>query len=399
MTILIKNAQLIDGSGKQAVKADVLVKKNKIAVIDNLIKYKAGETIDAMGAYLTPGFIDIATYNDRNLDIFLNPGQENLLKQGVTTIIGGHNGFSLAPLLYGSLEALRPWADIRRINVNWHTFAEFFKTMKKKPLGVNFGTLLGHTTVRLDIVHDSHNSAFRDLTQNETAVLSFVMRNGLKDGAFGISTGLDNPLVSEASYFEIKKMAELTIKTGALFSLNVKDNKEGLIESVKKAIFLAKETGAKIFINNFKLSREAFDLIEENSNNADIYFNVDPAPFADCFSKNTNDVDIHKRCGVLKSDRALVSSGGFQKFLGLIGKGKVLSIEEAIKKITFLPAQKLKLNKRGLIKEGYFADLVIFKPACRQAGAEIREVILNGKRAVKEGIIQNVLGGEFLKRE
>ncbi len=387
MTILIKNTQLLDGTGRSAIKADVLIKNDKISAIGNFPNYKADEIIDAMGAYLAPGFIDINNESDHSLEIFSNDYQENILKQGITSVIGGHGGFSLAPLLYGSLEAIKPWADIRKINVDWHTLTEFLKTFKTRKLNVNFGTFLGHTTVRFDIIHDAHKLIFRDLTPNESAVLNFVMGKNLKAGAFGISVGFDHSLASEVSYFEIKKMAELAVKVGALLSYNLKDNKEGIVDSVKKAIFLAKETGVKILINNFKPSLEAFNLIEENSSNADI-----------CFCANLDDNYSGESVKMLQSDKALISSGlpaqagGFGKFLELVEKDKIMTIEEAVKKITSLPAAKLKLDKRGIVREGYFADLVLF----RIENSEISDVIINGKRAVKEGKFQNILEGKAL---
>ncbi|MCL5004434.1 MAG: amidohydrolase family protein [Patescibacteria group bacterium] len=369
-TILIKNVQLVDGNGGTARKADVLVKKDKISVVADSINYKAKEIIDAMGAYLAPGFIDINNAADRTLDIFDSSYCGDLLKRGITSIIGGHNGFSLAPLIYGSLEAIRPWTDIRKINVDWHSLRDFFKTFKRRKIGVNFGTFLGHTTVRFDVIHDAHKMVFRDLTQNELAVLNLVMNKNLNPpaggGAFGISIGLDHPFVSETSYFEIKKMAEITAKAGGILSYNLKDNKEGIVDSVKKAIFLAKETGVKMLINNFRLSEEARKLIEENSGSADISF----------------------------CDRDFICSENLPKFLESIGNENSMPIEEAIKKITFAPAGKLKLNKRGLVREGYFADLVLFR---LENGLKIQEVILNGKRVVRDGEFQNIIVGEILR--
>jgi len=104
VTILIKNIQLLDGSGRPPVKADVLVKNDKISAIGNFPKYRADEIIDGLGAYLAPGFVDINTDSDHYLTLFSNPSQKDFLLQGVTTIIGGQCGASLAPLIYGSLE-------------------------------------------------------------------------------------------------------------------------------------------------------------------------------------------------------------------------------------------------------------------------------------------------------
>jgi len=224
--------------------------------------------------------------------------------------------------------------------------------------------------MRFDIVHNIRQGEFRQLTENEIMVLIFMARNGLKDGALGISVGLDNPLVAEASYFEIKKMAELAAKAGVLLSLNLKDNQDGLMENIKKAIFLAKETGVKIFINNFRPSQEALALIEENSNSADILVSAN-----------------YEFNQIINNDRALVSS----EYIGEFFESGILPIEEIIRKITFLPATKFKLKNRGLVKEGYFADLLIFKDS------QIRTVILNGRRVFDEGKYCGILSGEILR--
>jgi len=81
---------------------------------------------------LTPGFIDVNTDSDHYLTLFNNPEQQDFLLQGVTTIIGGHCGSSLAPLLYGSLKSVRKWGDISQVNVDWHSVKELKQTLQKK---------------------------------------------------------------------------------------------------------------------------------------------------------------------------------------------------------------------------------------------------------------------------
>lgn len=145
MTTLIKNALLIDGTGRPPAKADVLVKNDKISAIGSFPRYQAENTIDARGAYLSPGFIDINTGADLYLSLFSNPQQEEFLRQGITTIVGGQNGISLAPLFYGTLNIHKFWATTDKINVNWHSFAEFSKEMGKRKFGVNFVSLAGYS--------------------------------------------------------------------------------------------------------------------------------------------------------------------------------------------------------------------------------------------------------------
>lgn len=474
MTLLIKNIQLLDGTGKSPIKADVLIKKEKIAAIEENINYKADKTIESMGAYLSPGFIDINNHSDRHLDIFSelpdNNSQEQFITQGVTTIIGGSDGISLAPLMYGSLKAIQKYADINKINVDWHSFSEFFQKLKKRPLIVNFGTLLGHATIRQSIIKEH---IFRNLSENELKILNLILNKNLKEGAFGISVGLNNPLVSQTSYFEIKKLAEVAASHKRLFAISPKNKKEGLFESIKKIVHLAKETGAKFLINDFlpfsgfeKDYLQAIALIEKNCASADINFSVYPfeenislietflsdkkiisrlknndiiiinAPGHEyligksfkefCLNRNlsfkkgliklmeitglraeiaeTKAIDGQNMANALANEQSFICSSGsgtmnlisgnhraFAKFLEIIEKDKILPIEKAIAKITYLPAKKLGITERGEIKIGNYADLVIFKEG------NVREVILNGEHVVKEGIFSGISAGKALK--
>jgi len=479
MSLLIKNIQLIDGSGKPAVKADVLVRAEKIAAIGNFPNYKAEDVIDGFGAYLCPGFINIDADADHYLRIFSNPKQENYLEQGITTIIGGQAGASLAPLIYGSLESIADWADIRKINVNWHTMKEFLLVMEKRPLGVNFGTLVGHTTIRQALIGEDT----RSLSRNELAVLNSVLDKSLKQGAFGVSTGLDYIYNRDTSYNEIKSAAEIAAKNKKIYATRLRDEKRGIVNSINEKINVAKETGAKVLINHFrpvsgygKEYDEALNLINKNSDRADIYFDISPsetsyvviydflprwaqsgdkkvmlkdietpglrekilreiprlkgeetiiaAPMREyligkslkSFSENRNlsvgegllalmklthfratlsykNIAARKAVQALSYDRAIIASINARKILDLTEKKKHLPLELAIHKMTALPAKRIGVKLRGLVKENYFADLVIFKDA------KIREVVVNGKRAVRDGKCQEELAGKILRHE
>ncbi len=495
-TILIKNVQLLDGNGLSPVRADVLIKNDKISAVEAMINFKADEVIDGKGDYLAPGFIDINNHADRYLSFFKglsDPSQKHFLLDGVTSVIGGQGGISLAPLIYGSLQTLRPYVDVNKINVNWHSISEFFKTLEKQQLGINFGTLIGHATVRRAVVGEPIS---RNLTPNELRLLNLIFRENLESGAMGISFDFNNHQTFQASYFEIKKLAQTAAQNGKILSVNLKDRKEGLIESVKKIIFLAKETGVKIIINEFLPFAgfednyvHAIELIKKNFASACVYINLYPfnesfsllkdflpefaktdrwetmleniknkemrkkilkglprfdgtkmiiinAPSHDYlegktlaeFSQNRNlsveegllklmeitefrgefanqDINFQKITEVLTEKCALMASDGnilknqlvsqtqsvFRKFLEIVQKEKILPIETAIQKITSLPAKLLGLKGRGEIKNGCFADLVIFR------GNQIMEVILNGQRVVKNKEFQNIQNGKILK--
>src|SRR5579863_3016540 len=140
MTLLIKNVRIVGGVREFPDNCDLFINGEKISAIGNFPAKKADEVVDGQGAYLSPGFIDVNTGSDHYLTLFEYPSQEDFLKQGVTTIFGGMCGASLAPLVYGELESLRKWGATDRINVNWHSVAEFLHLLDQHPLGVNFGT-------------------------------------------------------------------------------------------------------------------------------------------------------------------------------------------------------------------------------------------------------------------
>lgn len=289
MTILIKNIFLIDGTNKPVIKTNVLIKRNKIAAIGYFPTYKADKIIDGMGAYLTPGFIDINTNSDLYLNLFSNPSQKEYLLQGVTTIIGGQSGISMAPLLYGSLSLNKFWANTKEINVNWHTVKEFIKSIKRNKFGVNFGTLIGHSTIREALIGND----FRDLTQKELDVFGHIVEKSLHEGAFGVSFDLNFPLSSLTTYKEIKSITQIIEKNRGLFSVKLrntadsaiylKDIKDKYLSSVEEVINLSKETGVRTQINNFsclhgfeKDYKKSLELISDSLATADISFNLHP---------------------------------------------------------------------------------------------------------------------------
>ena len=150
--------------------------------------------------------------------------------------MGGMCGASLAPLLYGSLESLQKWGDTNRVNVNWHTMAEFFAVMDKRPTAVNFGTLVGHATIRRAIVGE----ALRELTKNELNVFMRTLEEALSEGAFGLSTGLGYVHARKTPYAELRSLAEIVKKFHGVYATHLRQESTGVKESVEETIRLAR---------------------------------------------------------------------------------------------------------------------------------------------------------------
>lgn len=490
---LIKSGQIIDGTGKPAFKADILIKDDRISAIGSFPNTKAETTIDGLGLTAVPGFIDVNTDSDHYLGLFTNPSQKDFLLQGVTTVIGGQCGSSLAPLMYGSLKSIRKWADIDQINVDWLTVAELKRTLQRLRLGVNFATLAGHSTIRRDIIGEE----VRDLTASEVDVFKNALEQAMKEGALGLSTGLGYAHSQYVPYSEIKRLAAAVAKRGGVYTTHLRDEREQIVASVKETLEVAKETGAPAVISHLRpligfetQFREALQLIESGLDKMNVYFDVNPfnvsiAPiytllpswarqgnletmletisdethrqrligefsksgvnfeelviaeargnkavvgktlkeFSDArglkihdgllnlmeitrmksllFHKNinlelltetifnprsligSNSASLPESSSMLKPER---TTGTFSQYLKIV-LSKNVPLEEAIKKITLVPAKVFNIQKRGALTEGWFADLAMLKDG------KAVNVIVNGKLAVQDGKETGTLAG------
>ena len=148
--ILIRGGLVIDGSGRPGEVGDVAVRDGRIAALGRSLPESGAKIIDAAGLAVAPGFIDIKTHSDFTLPI--NPKAESKVRQGVTTEIVGHCGFSTAPVLPGKLELIRdylsasaPWLPFRELG-----FPEYLDAFPA--IAVNAGMLVGHHTLRLNVM-------------------------------------------------------------------------------------------------------------------------------------------------------------------------------------------------------------------------------------------------------
>src|ERR1700750_2601537 len=145
--IIIRGGEVIDGSGAPSVAADIAISDGRIAAIAPKIEGGAERMIDARGLVVAPGFIDIKTHSDWTLPI--NPRAESKIRQGVTTEVIGHCGYSCAPALPGKAGLLR---DYLSPSAPWLTFIDqsYADYLGSFPAtSTNVVPLVGHNTLRL----------------------------------------------------------------------------------------------------------------------------------------------------------------------------------------------------------------------------------------------------------
>ena len=525
LDIIVRKGKVIDGSGKQSPESlDLGIKNGEIIRIGNLAGEVGGEEIDAKGKYVMPGFIDISNHSDTNWTLFKYPDQESMVMQGVTTIIGGNCGSSLAPILGdGSIKSLRKWVNLRDIQIDWNRVSEFLDFLEDyRPLRVNFGTLVGHATLRRGLIGDT----VRPLTVEETKVICQQIEKAFQEGVWGFSAGLAYTHTRVADEKEMSAFAETVKANGGLFSCHLREEGVDLVPSVQEVVEIARKTGVNLEISHLKaVGKKAWPFFEQalgvireaSSQGVNINFDVYPynssgpvlytllptsvtelgredllkilkdnqqrrAVVAEMKKKELNYAQIiiasspvsrflvnksiaeiskmrdsepeeviidlvlasEDRCNVIVKllaeknvQAALVSPdsiigsdgigygkeeersgnlvhprcfGAFPRFLSYyVKQKKLLSLPKAVHKITGLPAAKIGLPKRGQIKEGYRADVVIVDwekiedtasnllPYSYPRGIE--SVIVNGKLSMKEGnLLEGVRSGEILRK-
>jgi N-acyl-D-amino-acid deacylase len=280
--IIIKNGTVIDGTGERMFRADVGVKEGLVAAIGDLHHDAATQTIDATDQYVAPGFVDVNNHSDTYWQIFSNPHLESLIYQGITTVVGGNCGSSLAPLVNASmLQSIQKWVDIRKINLNWLTTKEFLDQVEHSGLSVNFATLAGHGTMRRGLVNDES----RPLSSDELASLRSMLKRSMKEGSFGCSLGLEYTHARYASSNELQVLGELIESEKGVYTVHLRDESAHLLESLEEALQLARTTGCGLHISHLKaagkehwhLMEKALYLIESaQTSGIDVTFDVYP---------------------------------------------------------------------------------------------------------------------------
>ena len=278
---LIKNATIIDGTGREPYAGDLAIKGDKIVLVGEIAD-SAKHVIDAQNSFVAPGFIDITNHSDTYWTLFSAPFQESMVAQGVTTIIGGNCGASLAPL--ASAEAIRSiqkWTPLPEVNVNWSTLGEFLNVVEDTGIGVNFGTLVGHSTLRRGIVGDE----IRALSQEELSKMSYLLEQALNEGAFGISTGLVYAHGKYTSQDELAFLAKVASAKKRIYATHLRSEGRHVLSAVDEVIKVSEEGDVRAHISHFKVvgkrnwaqfSKALTLLNRARSRGVDITFDVYP---------------------------------------------------------------------------------------------------------------------------
>jgi N-acyl-D-amino-acid deacylase len=250
---ILRGGEVIDGTGRQRWRADVAIVGDRIAAVGSVDKAEGAREIDVSGKIVTPGFIDVHTHDDRAL--FATPQMAAKASQGVTTVVTGNCGISLAPLLLDQappppLDLLGETADYR-----YERFAEYLSALEKDPAALNAACLVGHSTLRVGTM----SALDRPAEKPELQQMSERLQEALDAGAIGMSTGLAYAPAAQAPAAEIEMLASLLRPAGAIYTTHMRNEGDAVIDSLEESFAVGRATGAPVVISHHKtIGRQNF---------------------------------------------------------------------------------------------------------------------------------------------
>ena len=471
--LLIRGGQLVDGTGAPARRADLRTKGDLIVEVGAGLEPRAGEkVIDVAGRIVAPGFIDIHTHATGG--ITGDPAAESQIRQGLTTLIGGNCGGSELPI------------------------SDFLDSIDEIRTAPNVATLVGHGTVRSLVMGGDFKRA---ATAVEIDTMKALVDRAMRDGAMGLSSGLEYDPGRYAKPEEVVALASVAAAYGGYYASHVRDEEHDVFNAWREAIEVGRMTGVPVEISHIKLAvrpmwgraAEGLKILEDAKRegirvmadwypytywHSSIYVVINDtnlenrkaweegladiggpgnllvtsyrpdrslesktvAEIAQAWQKDavTTIIEMIRAAGpgigvngtsmdeadlarFFAHPQVLIGSDGslggvhtrsynaFPRVLARYVREKgIVTLPEAIAKMTGRTATQIGLDDRGIIAAGKKADLVIFDPATiedrgtpqepKQSAAGIQHVIVNGQLVLEDGKLTGARPGRAIRR-
>ena len=246
--LVIRNATVIDGSGAPRYRADIGLKGALITAIGRDLP-KGGEDIDASGLIAAPGFIDAHTHDDRLM--LSSPEMAPKVSQGVTTVVAGNCGISLAPAPRGMPKPVPP-LDLLDGDGSWFryaTFADYVEALEASPAATNCALLVGHSSLRVQTMSDVNRPA----TAAEQAEMRRLADEALAAGAVGVSTGLWYEPARAATTEEVIEVCRPLTARGGLYCTHMRDEGDDVVASLEETFRIGRELGVRVVVSHHKV--------------------------------------------------------------------------------------------------------------------------------------------------
>jgi N-acyl-D-amino-acid deacylase len=247
--LLIRNGEVLDGTGAAATRADVGVCGERIAAIGDLSQAEAKTVIDATGQIVCPGFIDVHSHSDAYL--LIEPRASSKVFQGITTEVCGNCGASAAPRL-GDAKLPSDWQD-KPFPGTWSTVAEYRKLFERANPAVNEALLIGHNTLHRGVAGYEPRGA----TPDELKQMCRALEQALDEGGCGMSTGLIYPPASAVPREEVVELSRICAVKNKIYTSHMRSEGKQLLEAIDEALDIGRRSGARVQISHLKTSGQA----------------------------------------------------------------------------------------------------------------------------------------------
>ena len=246
--LMVRGAVVYDGTGAAGREADLGIVGDRIVKIGRLAARASGRVIDARGLAAAPGFIDIHDHTAEGL--LVDPRAESAVRQGVTMLVGGNCGDSVFPLTEEeAAETGRRWREEFGLDLSWRDAAGFFSRLEASGLALNFGSLVGHGSVRAAVMGYGN----RRPTEAELEEMKARVRESLRQGAFGMSSGLEYTPGSFAAEDELVELCRVVRETGGFYATHMRDEEDKVLEALDEAIRIARAAGVPLQVSHLKV--------------------------------------------------------------------------------------------------------------------------------------------------
>lgn len=224
---LVKNVQVIDGTGRPAIKGNVYIKGNKIIALGDLKKIKADQVIDGGGKILAPGFID--SHSHHFADLNKNRAGLSTLSQGITTIVIGQDGNSYP------MDSLSKWMD-------------------ENPVVSNVASYTGQSSLREQVMGE--NDLYRNATSKEIEKMKTLLAAELEKGSMGLSTGLEYEASFYSSKQEVIDLAKITAAHQGLYTSHIRSEDLHMNEAIDEIIEIGRQTNMPVQVSHIKIANK-----------------------------------------------------------------------------------------------------------------------------------------------
>ena len=334
--LAVRNGTVVDGTRAPRYRADIAIQGERVTAIGR-VERRADVEIDATGLVVAPGFIDAHTHDDRLM--LSGADMAPKVSQGVTTVVAGNCGVSLAPAPRGMASPVTPPLDLLDDEGHWFrfpNFAAYVEELRGRPAATNCALLVGHTTLRVGVLDNLERPAHA----REIARMRELADEALSAGAIGVSTGLYYEPASAAPTEEVIEVCRPLTRHRGLYCTHMRNEGDAILASLEETFRIGRELGVPVVISHHKVagrpnhgrSRETLPVIEERMRSQPIAL--------DCYPYCASSTILSASRATIASKVLITWSKPHPEYAGMeltdIAKRLGVDVGEAVKRL--LPA-------------------------------------------------------------